>query len=99
MTVKERIGRKRYVVFDVSPDLTKEHLIKRFRSVCQGDPPYIIQCVPGKAIIRCSPEGKEEMMRLMTRADPSSVPLATSGTIRTIREKYPELKAAKKPKR
>jgi len=99
MAVKERIGRRRYVVFDVPPDMTKEGLIKRFRSVCPDDPPYIIQCGSGKAMLRCSPERREDTIRRMAQAAPGSAPLATSGTIRTIRERYPELKTAKKPKR
>ncbi|MCL1810844.1 MAG: hypothetical protein FWG41_01275 [Methanomassiliicoccaceae archaeon] len=96
MVVKEKRGRYRYVVFSVSPEMRKELLIKRLRSVCSGDPPYIVQCVSGKAVIRCSPKDRDEMIGLMFQADPSSVPLMTSGTLFKVRSKYPELKAKKK---
>lgn len=96
MTVKSERGRQRYIAFDVSPKMEKDALIKRFRSAGPDRIPYIIQCSSGKAIIRCSPKEKEESIRMMSLIDPSSVPLTTSGTLRKIRERYPELKAAKK---
>jgi RNase P/RNase MRP subunit POP5 len=95
MVVKEGNGRRRYIVFDVSPEITKESLIKRLRSA-GSDPPYIIQCVPGKAVLRCSPKEKDDVIDVMARADPASVPLITSGTLRTVRGRYPELKTPKK---
>ncbi|MDR2698859.1 MAG: hypothetical protein LBB30_04205 [Candidatus Methanoplasma sp.] len=94
--MKERRGRQRYVVFGVSPDLTKDILIKRFRSVSPENPPYVVQCVSGKAVIRCSPAGRDDVVRIMLLADPSSSSLVASGTIRAVRRKYPELKPAKK---
>ncbi|MCL1979086.1 MAG: hypothetical protein FWG60_02880 [Methanomassiliicoccaceae archaeon] len=97
--MKDRRGRSRYVVFEVSPRLTKELLIKEFRSAGLRDPPYIIQCVPGKAVLRCAPKDRDNTIDIMSRVDPPSVPLSTSGTIRKIRRAYPELKAPKKPSR
>ena len=96
MVVKSKRGRTRYIAFSVSPDQRKESLVKSFRSVSANYSPYIIQCTSGKAVIRCSPADREEVVRIMSAADPASVPLMTSGTLRKIRKEYPELKSAKK---
>jgi RNase P/RNase MRP subunit POP5 len=88
--------RKRYVAFSVSPDVTKEAIIRGSKSFCQSDPVYVIQCTSGKAIIRCTPKTKDEAVIMMKHIDPSSSPLITSGTIRKIRALYPELKQDKK---
>ena len=88
--------RKRYVAFSVSPEMTKESIIKGSRPFCQSDPPYVIQCTGGKAVIRCSPENKDEVIIMMKHVDPSSSPLVTSGTLHKIRTLYPELKQDKK---
>jgi RNase P/RNase MRP subunit POP5 len=88
--------RKRYVAFSVSRDVTKEDIIRGSRSFCPSDPPYVIQCTAGKAVIRCSPENKNDAIRMMSHIDPSSTPLITSGTLRKIRTLYPELEQDKK---
>jgi RNase P/RNase MRP subunit POP5 len=75
--------------------MTRDIIIKRARSACPDDPPYVIQCASGKAILRCSPESKEDAMIMMSKIDPLSSPLITSGTLRKIRQRYPELKQAK----
>jgi RNase P/RNase MRP subunit POP5 len=89
--VKEKRGRRRYIAFTVSAELTKETLISALRSVC-SEPPYVIQCGEGWAIVRCSPAAAETTISRMRLADPSSSSLRTSGTLRTLRDLYPELK-------
>jgi RNase P/RNase MRP subunit POP5 len=95
MVVKSKRGRRRYIAFSTSPDVTKESLIRGFRSIA-ADPPYIVQCASGMAILRCSPDKREETASVMSLADPSSVPLRTSGTLRTLRDEYPILKTPKR---
>jgi len=96
MVVKSKRGRIRYIVFDVSPNMRKDILIKNLKAFKPNDAPYVVQCADGKAIVRCTPHSAEETMRTMSQADPSCVSLMTSGTLRTIREKYPALKMPKK---
>jgi len=96
MVVKSKRGRNRYVAFDVSPDMSRETLIRSLRGVGSAVSPYIVQCASGKAVVRCAPKEREEVVRIMSRIDPSSAPLITSGTLRTIRERYPEIERAKK---
>lgn len=95
MVVKSKRGRRRYIAFSVSPELRKEALIRAMRQVDQDSPPYIIQLGGGRAIIRCPPDKREETVAAVSRVDPSSASLITSGTLRTIREIYPELKTKK----
>ncbi|MDR3282392.1 MAG: hypothetical protein LBS92_02135 [Candidatus Methanoplasma sp.] len=97
MVVKSERGRRRYVVFGVSRGLTRSGLIGRLRSVCPEEAvPYVVQCVPGKAVIRCAPGEIDCVIGLISLADRESEPLLTSGTLRTLRERYPDLKTPKK---
>jgi hypothetical protein len=98
MTVKEKTGRRRYIAFTVDPSFSKETLIFALRKVCDG-PPYVIQCGEGWCIIRCLPKDADASVAAMSDADPSSLSLRTSGTLHTLREKYPELKRLRPPKK
>ena len=95
MTVKSERGRRRYIAFTTDPELTKEsamHLIpggKRFN---------IIQCAEGMAIVRCAPAEIDECIASVRQVDPSAEPLVTSGTLRTLRDRYPLLKETAPPK-
>jgi len=96
MVVKSKRGRVRYIVFDVPSDLRKDILIRDVNSIGPEGLVYVVQCTGGKAMVRCTPKNKEEAMRIMSQIAPSCVSLMTSGTIRTIRERYPELRVPKK---
>jgi len=98
VVVKSKRGRRRYVVFDMSVPMTKEELIKAFRVKCGGDAPYVIQCAPGKTVIRCSPNEIDKVREQMKIVDSGSESIVTSGTLRTLRDKYPILKADKRPR-
>jgi RNase P/RNase MRP subunit POP5 len=95
MVVKCKRGRIRYIAFGMSEGMKKDVLIKGVRAVGPSDPPYIIQCSCGKAIVPCAPKNIEETLRIISQVDPSCAPLMTSGTIRKIRDRYPELKTTK----
>ena len=99
MAVKSKRGRIRYIAFDVPMDLRKDVLIREINSIGSDISLYVVQCTSGKAMVRCAPENREEAIRIMSQVNPSFVSLMTSGTIRTIRERYPELKTVKRPNR
>ncbi|MCL2785816.1 MAG: hypothetical protein FWD81_01140 [Methanomassiliicoccaceae archaeon] len=98
MVVKEKRGRRRYIAFTVSTGLTKESLISALRKVC-GDPPYVIQCAEGWGVVRCPHDAVTVTVDIVRLADPSSVSLRTSGTLRTLRGLYPELERLRPKKR
>ena len=94
MTVKAQRGRRRYIAFDVSPGTTAESLARglprgRFK---------VIQCAGGMAIVRC-PDGETEACIAAVRtADPGSVSRRTSGTLRTLRDRYSVLRENAPPR-
>lgn len=93
MVVKEKRGRRRYIAFNLDDSFSKETLIAKLRSLTSpDDPPYVVQCSAGWAVVRCSPDGTDAVLALLRRADPTSSSLCTSGTLRTLRGRYPELK-------
>ena len=97
MVVKSKRGRRRYIAFTVDPALTKESLISKFRELREAYVPHIIQCSEGWCILRCSPKEREDAIGCMGRADPTSKSLRTSGTVITLRQRYPELMRLRPP--
>jgi hypothetical protein len=91
VTVKEKVGRRRYVVFRVGADVTKEGLIASLRRI-SGDPPYVIQCDGGYAVVRCGHDRVDITKDVVERADTSAAPVSTSGTLAALRRRYPVLK-------
>jgi len=83
------------VVFKTSFE-SKGMLISRLKSTVD-EPPYVIQCNDGLAVLRCAPKERESIVEAMGKADPKSESLLTSGTLRTLRERYPALKV-KRPR-
>ena len=90
MTVKEKRGRRRYIGFSVDRGMNKTDLITRFKRFAP-EPPYVVQCGNGYAIVRCSPTETYKIMALMKTADPSSESLMTSGTLKALKSKVPGL--------
>jgi len=92
MTVKEKRGRRRYIAFSVDRGMSKTDLITRFkRSV--PEPPYVVQCGGGYAILRCSPTETDGVIAAVKTVDPSAESLMTSGTLKALRSKVPGLSA------
>jgi len=94
MTVKAQRGRRRYIAFDVSPGMTVEIFVARmpkhrFR---------VIQCAGGMAIIRCSGDDIEGCIGCVTAADPGAVSRRTSGTLRSLRDRYSVLRENAPPR-
>ena len=94
MTVKSVRGRRRYIVFSVRKGLTKSEMIGKFNAF--GDATYIVQCGSGFTILRCSPSETEAVKERMKKMFPDSEPLLTSGTLKTLRTKIPELETDRK---
>jgi RNase P/RNase MRP subunit POP5 len=94
MVVKELRGRRRYIYFRMNSYFDKETLIRRlYREFDKESIPYVVQCNDGEAIIRCPPEQMEPLKQAISHIDPTSESVTTSGTLKTIRDKYPSLKS------
>jgi len=97
MVVKSKRGRRRYIAFTVDGSLTKETLIARFRTSDLPFEPRVVQCSEGWCIIRCGPKEREDAIAIMKAVDPKSTSLCTSGTVVTLRNRYPELMRLRPP--
>ena len=95
MTVKSERGRRRYIAFRVSGTLTREDLI---HGLPGGRRFNVIQCAEGWAIVRCSPADIEECKQAVGTACPGAETVTLSGTLRTLRDRYPVLKRNAPPK-
>lgn len=95
MTVKSERGRRRYVAFVTDPELTKEAVVHRIPG---GKRFNVIQYAEGMAIVRCAPEEIDECVASVRQVDPFSEVLTVSGTLRTLRDRYPLLKKTAPPK-
>lgn len=92
MVVKSERGRRRYILFEMTCELERETVIRRANRTSDGEAPYIVQCEKNMMIARCSPDATERTIQIVSRIDPGSSSIITSGTLKTIRDKYPELK-------
>ncbi|MGN1044608.1 MAG: hypothetical protein ACI4Q9_01460 [Candidatus Methanomethylophilaceae archaeon] len=97
MTVKSKRGRRRYIAFTVSPSLRRSELIGALTERMGADAPRVIQCSEGWCIIRCPPEQCASAIGTISEIDPGSVSLRTSGTLITLRRRYPELMRLRPP--
>ncbi len=95
MTVKSERGRRRYIAFTADPEMTKESAV---RIIPGGKRFNIIQCAEGMAIVRCAPEEIDECISAFRQVDPTCEALTVSGTLRTLRDRYPILKKTAPPK-
>jgi len=97
MVVKAERGRRRYVLFEIDPEFTKESLIAALRKKYPDNTPFVIQVAEQFAIIRCAPKERDEVIEKMMSVDPKCHSITTSGTLITIRNRFPVLKVSKKP--
>ncbi len=100
MTVKDRIGRHRYIAFEVSaePPPSKEEVIRALRRLSRDYPrdmkPWLVFMEGQRGLLRCSHLFKKEAIQLLRDLDrPEGLgagvkTLGTSGTIRAARERY-----------
>lgn len=89
MVVKEKRGRRRYILFrmDHNPR-SKEAFVSFLRSNLdtRGYIPYVIQCKDDLVIVRCQPGERDEAIQAMESLGGRS--LLTSGTLRKLRTRY-----------
>lgn len=94
MTVKAKRGRRRYIAFDVPEGLGAEELSRRLpRGRFK-----VIQCAGGMAAVRCGPADAAQCIEAVTVAVPGAVPRRTSGTLRTLRDRYTVLRENRPPR-
>ena len=99
MVVKSVRGRRRYIVFTVPEDAGRTEVLEALSGLTEDMPDLrVITSFGGKAVVRCSPSEIEKVSAAMKQGFAGSESLITSGTLRKIREEYPELKVPRKKK-
>jgi RNase P/RNase MRP subunit POP5 len=91
MVVKEKRGRRRYVAFETSEIIDAETVSREIISsaVRLGvRPPKLIQFEGRRGIVRSSEPEKEATIELLNAAELPMRTLRTSGTLKTLRERY-----------
>ena len=100
MVVKAVRGRRRYVVYRVPQETGRTEVLTALEKLAETMPDIrVITSFEGKAIVRCSPSEIVSVSEAMRTAFPGSDSLIASGTLRKVREIYPELRVAQKKKR
>ena len=99
MVVKSVRGRRRYVAFTVDKELTRSTLIPKLQALFGENAPYVVQCSEGWAVVRTVPGGIGDAVAMMSKASPGCRSLSTSGTLRTLRQRYPRLQETRPPRK
>ena len=100
MVVKAVRGRRRYVVYTVPPEAGRSDVLEALSGLSETMPELrVITSFGGKAVVRCGPSEIPAVTECMQGAYPGCESLICSGTLRKIREVYPELKVPNKKKR
>ena len=100
MVVKAVRGRRRYVVFTVPESAGRIDVLSSLSGLSKTMPDLrVITSFGGKTIVRCSPSEIPAVTEAMKEMYPGTESLITSGTLRKVRDVYPELKVPQKKKR
>lgn len=87
MVVKEKRGRRRYIVFRMSfASKDKGALLSYLRQAAEASEhpvPYVIQVKDDLAILRCSPAERDDLISFMRSVGGES--LLCSGTLKKLR--------------
>lgn len=99
MVVREKVGRKRYIAFELveGPELTRSRLSRaldgRLRKEFPGSRIEVILIVEGKGILRTDHRSAERTIEVLNEFDMPADgfklrTLKTSGTIRKLKKRY-----------
>lgn len=95
MVVKSERGRRRYIFFRVPEDVRRDDLTQMLSGIASVK---VITCTGGEAVVRCSPADRPLVTETLgSREGFGSV--RTSGTLRTLRDRYPSLRVPQKRRR
>lgn len=94
MVVKSVRGRRRYVYLRVPPRMRRDDVADALSGVPSAK---VITCHDGDAVVRCSPGDRDAVTGALAELECESV--ACSGTLRTLRDRYPRLRVPQKRRR
>ncbi len=91
MTVREKQGRNRYVVFVVSPPVDKGRFLAALKTARGPDRPWLVEYDGARGLVRCAHTAKDATIAFLNGlhiGNASVRTVGTSGTIRKAREKF-----------
>ncbi len=92
MVVKERRGRRRYVIFACDPPfMDRNEAVKEVNRLFQHrglKPPHVIDTGEWHLMVRCSPHERDAVIDVLSNGNRVVRPLRTSGTLKCLRERY-----------
>lgn len=95
MVVKSVRGRRRYISFTTPEGMRRDDMVETIDAMAIPSV-KVITCGGGKAVIRCDPAHRDALTDAYTAAFPGHTSLRTSGTLRTLRDADPSLKAPRR---
>jgi RNase P/RNase MRP subunit POP5 len=90
VTVRDKVGRNRYIVFFVTPPVPKARLLAALKS-SPGERPWLVQYDGSRGLVRCAHTAKDATIAFLNalRVENSVIrTTGTSGTIRKARAKF-----------
>ena len=101
MVVKDKVGRRRYVAFVVTPPVEKARLAAALRSAPGPDRPWLVEYDGGRGLVGCAHTAKDATIAFLNALRVGSSGLrttGTSGTIRKARQKFlPPARRSREP--
>lgn len=94
MVVKSERGRRRYVYLRVPAGTRRDALAEMLSDIASVK---VITCSSGDAVVRCAPADRGSVVSKVEAKGGESV--LTSGTLRTLRDRYPALRVPQRRKR
>jgi len=90
--VKEKRGRRRYVIFACEPPYAdRAEAVTEVNRLFQSQgmkAPHVIDTGEWHLIVRCSPADRDRVTTVISEGSRIARPLRTSGTLRCLRDRY-----------
>jgi len=85
MTVRDKVGRNRYIAFAVTPPVPKARLVAALKS-SPGERPWLVEYDGARGLVRCPHTAKEATIAFLNALRVGNSVVSTTGTSGTIRK-------------
>lgn len=100
MVVKSVRGRRRYIAL-TTPKSANRDTVSGILGALDPEPQMlkVITCGSGRAVVRCGPEDCHRVIAALQEAGEEYSSMQISGTLKTLRDRHPELRVPQRRKR
>jgi len=85
VTVRDKVGRNRYIAFVVTPPVPKARLLAALKSSF-GDRPWLVEYDGARGLVRCPHTAKDSTIAFLNALRVGTSVIRTTGTSGTIRK-------------